>query len=64
MNALDQQQSLNGDLSLQYQTSLSDVQDLDYYDAISKLNLQSTALQAAQMTYTKVQGSTLFDYLR
>lgn len=64
MNALDQQQSLNGDLSLQYQGALSDVQDLDYYDAISKLNLQNTALQAAQMTYTKVQGSTLFDYLK
>ncbi len=40
------------------------MQDLDYYDAISKLNLQNTALQAAQMTYTKVQGSTLFDYLK
>lgn len=64
MNALDQQQSLNGDLSLQYQGALSNVQDLDYYDAISKLNLQNTALQAAQMTYTKVQSSTLFDYLK
>ena len=64
MNALDQQQSLNGDLSLQYQGALTDVQDLDYYDAISKLNLQNTALQAAQMTYTKVQSSTLFDYLK
>lgn len=64
MNALDQQASLNSDLSLQYQTALSDVQDLDYYDAISQLNLQSTALQAAQMTYTKVHSSSLFDYLR
>lgn len=64
MNALDQQQSLNGDLSLQYQSARSDVEDLDYYDAISKLNLQNTALQAAQMTYTKVQSSTLFDYLK
>lgn len=64
MNALDQQQSLNSDLSLQYQTALSDVQDLDYYDAISQLNLQNTALQAAQLTYTKVSSSTLFDYLR
>lgn len=64
MNALDQQQSLNSDLTLQYQSALSDVQDLDYYSAISQLNLQSTALQAAQLTYTKVQSSTLFDYLR
>ncbi|WP_266160663.1 flagellar hook-associated protein FlgL [Dyella silvatica] len=64
MNALDQQGSLNGDLSLQYKSALSDVQDLDYYDAISRLSLQSTTLQAAQMTFSKVQQSSLFSYLR
>ncbi|MFC5740475.1 flagellar hook-associated protein FlgL [Dyella tabacisoli] len=64
MNALDQQSALNGDLSLQYKTALSDVQDLDYYDAISRLSLQSTTLQAAQMTFSKVQQSSLFSYLR
>jgi flagellar hook-associated protein 3 FlgL len=64
MNALDQQSSLNSDLSLQYKSALSDVQDLDYYDAISRLSLQSTTLQAAQMTFTKVQQSSLFSYLR
>lgn len=64
MNALDQQSSLNSDLSLQYKTALSDVQDLDYYDAISRLSLQSTTLQSAQMTFSKVQQSSLFSYLR
>lgn len=64
MNALDQQGSLNDDLTLQYTTALSGVQDLNYYDAISKLSLQSSALQAAQLTYTKLQGSKLFDYLK
>ncbi len=64
MNALDQQQSLNDDLTLQYKTSLSAVQDLNYYDAISQLGAQTTALQAAQMTFSKLQGSKLFDYLR
>lgn len=64
MNALDQQQSLNGDLTLQYQTALNDVQGLNYYDAISQLGAQTTALQAAQMTFSKLQGSKLFDYLR
>ncbi len=64
MNALDQQGALNDDLSLQYQSTLSDVQDLNYYEAVSKLNLQQASLQAAQLTYTKLQGSTLFDYLR
>ena len=64
MNALDQQSGLNDDLTLQYKTTLSNVQDLNYYDAISQLGAQTTALQAAQQTFTKVQGSKLFDYLR
>ncbi|HEY8585895.1 MAG TPA: flagellar hook-associated protein FlgL [Rhodanobacter sp.] len=64
MNALDQQSALNDDLTLQYKTTLSDVQDLNYYDAISQLGAQTTALQAAQQTFTRIQGSRLFDYLR
>ncbi|WEN14619.1 flagellar hook-associated protein FlgL [Rhodanobacter sp. AS-Z3] len=64
MNTLDQQSSLNDDLTLQYKTSLSDVQDVNYYDAISQLGAQTTALQASQQTFTKIQGSKLFDYLR
>jgi flagellar hook-associated protein 3 FlgL len=64
MNALDQQRGLNDDLTLQYKSALSDVQDLNYYDAISQLGAQTTALQAAQQTFTKIQGSKLFDYLR
>jgi flagellar hook-associated protein 3 FlgL len=64
MNSLDQQGSLNDDLTLQYKTSLSDVQDLNYYDAVSKLSLQSSALQAAQLTFSKLQNMSLFDYLK
>jgi len=64
MNALDQQGSLNDDLTLQYQTALSDTQDLNYYDAVSKLSLQSSALQAAQLTFSKLQNMSLFDYLK
>ncbi|MEO8811222.1 MAG: flagellar hook-associated protein FlgL [Rhodanobacter sp.] len=64
MNALDQQSGLNDDLTLQYKTALSNVQDVNYYDAVSQLGAQTTALQAAQQTFTKIQGSKLFDYLR
>lgn len=64
MNALDQQSGLNDDLTLQYKSALSDVQDVDYYDAVSRFTAQTTALQAAQQTFTKMQGSKLFDYLR
>jgi flagellar hook-associated protein 3 FlgL len=64
MNALDQQSSLNDDLTLQYKTALSNVQDLDYYDAVSRLSLQSSSLQAAQLTFSKLQTMSLFDYLK
>lgn len=64
MNALDQQSSLNSDLTLQYKTALSNVQDLDYYDAVSRLSLQTSSLQAAQLTFSKLQNLSLFDYLK
>lgn len=64
LNTLDQQSALNSTLGLQYKTSLSATQDLDYYDAVSRLTLQTTALQAAQATFSKLQGLSLFNYLK
>jgi flagellar hook-associated protein 3 FlgL len=45
-------------------SALSKVQDTDYASAFSTLNLQMTGLQAAQAAYVKVQGLSLFNYLR
>lgn len=42
----------------------SALRDVDYADAISRLQLQMTTLQAAQQVYTQVRGLSLFDYLR
>ncbi len=53
-----------GAQKLHAQESLSDVRDLDYAEAATRLQMQLTALQAAQQTYTRVQGLSLFDYLR
>lgn len=64
LNRLTQQQSTYSDLTLTYQTTLSGVQDTDMASAISQLMLQSTALQASQQTFAKVQGMSLFDYLK
>ncbi|HVT35653.1 MAG TPA: flagellar hook-associated protein FlgL [Nevskiaceae bacterium] len=44
--------------------SLSDLRDVDVTDAASRLALAQTLLQAAQQSYLKVQGLSLFDYLR
>jgi flagellar hook-associated protein 3 FlgL len=44
-------------------TVLSETEDLDYAEAISKFNLQSVSLQAAQQAYSRVQGLSLFNFL-
>jgi flagellar hook-associated protein 3 FlgL len=64
INTLDQQKTSEGDLGVQYQGQISNLQDLDMASAIGQLNLQTVALQAAQQTYTQVQGMSLFDYLK
>jgi flagellar hook-associated protein 3 FlgL len=45
-------------------TALSELRDVDYAKAISQLNLEMTALQAAQQSFIKVQGLSLFSYIR
>ncbi len=63
MNALTSQQSINQDFIINNQTALSQVQDLDYAGAVTQLNSQQLSLQAAQQSYAKVQGMSLFKYL-
>lgn len=63
LNALDDQQAQHDKFVLDTKTTLSGIQDLDYADAISKFQLQSTALQAAQQAFAKVSGLSLFNYL-
>jgi flagellar hook-associated protein 3 FlgL len=50
-------------LDVELQTSLSDMQDLDYAEAISRMNQQMVSLQAAQAAYTRLGQMSLFDYL-
>ncbi|PIE36510.1 MAG: flagellar biosynthesis protein FlgL, partial [Gammaproteobacteria bacterium] len=63
MNHVDNQDALREHFDVALQENLSEVQDLDYAEAISKFNLQLTALQAAQQTFVKTQGLSLFNYL-
>jgi flagellar hook-associated protein 3 FlgL len=64
IDTLQQQQSDYSDLGVTYQSALSDVQNVDMATAISNLSLQSTALQASQEVFAKIQGTSLFDYLQ
>jgi len=63
LNALDNQESQNKKYVIDTKSTLSETQDLDYADAISQYQLQTTALQAAQQTFTKIKELSLFKYL-
>jgi flagellar hook-associated protein 3 FlgL len=64
LNTTDDQSNLNAGVGVDLKSALSKVQDTDYASAVSTLNLQMTGLQAAQAAYVKVQGLTLFDFLK
>ena len=63
LNEIESLGSLNDSLSLQYQQSLSDLQDLDYAKAITDLTRNQTDLQAAQQSFIKISQLSLFNYL-
>ena len=60
----EQQEGVNEDFILHFEMELSSLQDLDYAEAITRFNRQTTALQAAQQSYVQIQGLSLFDYIR
>jgi flagellar hook-associated protein 3 FlgL len=64
LNSIDAQKGANDSFALDAQQALSAVQDLDYGEAVSRLNRQLLSLQAAQQTFARVQGLSLFDFLR
>ncbi len=63
LNALESQENINESVKIQVKTILSDVEDLDYGQAVSELNLKLTGLQASQKAFTRVQDISLFDYI-
>jgi flagellar hook-associated protein 3 FlgL len=63
MNELASLTSGAKDLDLQYSTTLSALQDLDYTEAISKYTQQQMQLEAAQKSFARIQGLSLFDIL-
>jgi flagellar hook-associated protein 3 FlgL len=63
LNEIDALQTTGDDLSLQFKQSLSQLQDVDYNKALSDLTQQQMYLQAAQQSFVKVAGLSLFNYL-
>ena len=63
LNEIDSLDSVGDDRGLQYKTTLSALQDLDYTKAISESMQQQTVLEAAQKTFAQTAGLSLFKYL-
>ena len=63
LNTIDDQRSVNDAFKIELQTTASKIQDLDIVSAISELQARSYALQAAQSSFTKIQGLSVFNFL-
>ncbi|WP_035053220.1 flagellar hook-associated protein FlgL [Andreprevotia chitinilytica] len=63
MNEVSEVKTTNTDVTLQYKTTLSGLQDLDYTKAISDFTQNQQLLTAAQQSFAAVQGLSLFKYI-
>lgn len=63
LKELDALTESGSDKDLQYTESISDLEDLDYYEAISNLYMQQLTLQAAQRTFMITNGMSLFNMM-
>ncbi|NOT11319.1 MAG: flagellar hook-associated protein FlgL [Methylococcaceae bacterium] len=64
LNTLDRLDSFHTDGVLSLKTMLSETEDVDIADAISKFTLQKNSLDAAQQAFGTVKNLSLFNYLR
>lgn len=64
LKELDSLDSASSDLDIQYKQTLSNLQDLDYIKSLSNFAQQQTTLEAAQKSFIKVTGLSLFDFIR
>ena len=63
-NKIDNQASLAEENVLRMKSTLSQVEDTDYTEAITKMNKDMLALQAAQSSFAKIAQLSLFDYIK
>ncbi|MCC6656956.1 MAG: flagellar hook-associated protein FlgL [Rhodocyclaceae bacterium] len=63
MNEIDALASAAEDLNINYEETLSRLRDVDYAAAVTELTQQQTYLEAAQKSFLKVSGLSLFNYV-
>jgi flagellar hook-associated protein 3 FlgL len=61
---LEQLGSINSDMDIQYADTLNRLEGCDYAEAISRLTRLQTNLEASQLSFLRISGLSLFNYLR
>jgi flagellar hook-associated protein 3 FlgL len=64
MNVVSGQRAVLEETKLQLQTVLSNAEDLDYTEAVTKMQKQMLALEASQASFAQISRLSLFDYIR
>ncbi len=63
LQEVDALQQIGEDTAIQYQQSLSRLQDLDFAQAISDMTRQQALLEASQKSFTRISGLSLFNII-
>ena len=63
LNAVESEHTVNEQFEVHLQQVTSQLQDLDYAEAVSRLAQQATTLEAAQAAFVRVQGLSLFNFI-
>ncbi|MFT5393167.1 MAG: flagellar hook-associated protein 3 FlgL [Gammaproteobacteria bacterium] len=64
LNATETERFIAEDFTLQIQSSISAIEDVDVAEAVSQLTQQKAGLEAAQQSFAAIQNLSLFDFLR
>lgn len=63
-NVVDSQSAVLEENRLQLKTVLSQIEDLDYTEAVTEMQKRMTALEASQASFAQISKLSLFEYIR
>jgi flagellar hook-associated protein 3 FlgL len=58
------QRDVLDEAALRFKSTLSEIEDLDYAEAVTRMNKEMMALEAAMGSFAKISSLSLFDYIR
>ncbi len=63
-NVVQSQMDVLDETTLRLKSTLSDIEDLDYTEAVTRMKKEMTALEAAMSSFGQISGLSLFNYVK